>query len=212
MLGSIALLGPQRPQQNLGLVLDTIPGTGPIVSVTAGWRHDEAEVEALHRVVGADAVHLPLYEWFDEVMAAAPPVAAAWRERQAKIMDLKSLHRLRLHPAIEALGLVMDRQDVDAAIARPQIQWSLDHLRELDQQFLDHASVILRQHPEVLRAWEHPAVAPFHRRIAEQLAGARAILVAGGHVAVLRNRLEFFGMKGLLASAVRTGTSLVAWS
>jgi len=212
MRGSIALLGPQRPEQNLDRVLETIPGSGLIITITAGWRHDEPETEALHRVVGHDALHLPIYAWFDEVMAADPAVADAWRRRQAKIMELKTLHRLRLHPAIEALRLVMDRQTTDAALARPQIQWSLDHLRDLDRQFLDHSAVILRQHPEVVRPWEHPAVVAYHRRIAELLRGARAILVAGGHVAVLRNRLEFFGMKELLSHAVNRGTALVAWS
>jgi hypothetical protein len=212
MRGSIVLLGPQRPTQNLSQALATVPGDGPVVAITAGWRHDEGEIEALNRAIGPGAVHLPIYRWFDEAMAAAPAVAAAWRDRQAKIMELKALHRMRLHPAIEALRQVLDRVAAGSEIARPQVQWSLDHLRDLDRQFLDHSGVLQRQHPETLRPWELPEVAPYHQRITERLKGARAILVAGGHVAVLRNRLEFFGLKPQLAHAIGAGTSVVAWS
>jgi hypothetical protein len=212
MVGSIILLGPQRPNQNLTEVLATVPGEGPVVAITAGWRHDEGEIEALQRAIGPTALHLPIYRWFDEILAEVPALAEGWRQRQAKIMELKALHRLRLHPAIEALRDVMGRLAAGSEIARPQFQWSLDHLRELDQQLLDHAAVIARQHPEVLRPWEHPAVAAVHQRVADSFAGARAILVAGGHVAVLRNRLEFFGVHNLLAQAVARGTTAIAWS
>ncbi len=212
MVGSLLLLGPQRPSQNLSEALGTVPGDGPVVLITAGWRHDEGEVESLQRVAGSSALHLPIYRWFDELMTSQPALANAWRLRQAKVLELKALHRLRLLPAIDALRQMMDRVSAGSEIARPQFQWSLDHLRELDQQLLDHAAVISRQHPEVLRPWEHPAVAAIHQRVAEAFAGSRAILVAGGHVAVLRNRLEFFGLRPLLHQAVARGTSVIAWS
>ncbi len=212
MSGTIMLLGPQRPSPNLAEVLLTIPGDGRVVTVTAGWRHEEAETEALHRVAGPAAASLPIYQWFEDVMAAVPEIAEEWRQRQAKIVELKNLHRIRMHPALEALQKLLDRAVAGSEIARVQIQWQLDQLRDIDQEFLDHSGLLCRQHPTVLKPWEHPAVASYHQRAAELLAGARAVLIAGGHVAVLRNRLEFFGVEGLLRDNLHRGTSVVAWS
>ena len=212
MSGPIVLLGPQRPQPNLQHVLPRLGGVGPVLTVTAGWRHEEPEHEALHRAVGADAEALPLYQWFEEVMGEEPRIAEAWRQRQAKLVALKNLHRVRLHGALDALQMLLDRSDRLDAIARPQIEGQLSHLREIDQHFLDQSALICQEHPEVMRPWELPAVAARHAEAAEALGRARAVCIAGGHVAVLRNRLEFFGVHDLLARAHARGAAVVAWS
>ena len=36
----------------------------------AGWRHDESELDAFRRDVARPVVHLPLYQWFDEILSA----------------------------------------------------------------------------------------------------------------------------------------------
>ena len=68
MSAPLYVLGPQRPLPNLPQALQSLPGHGPIVMITAGWRHDEADTEALGRDIGPSAVPLPLYGWFEELM------------------------------------------------------------------------------------------------------------------------------------------------
>jgi hypothetical protein len=208
----LVLLGPQRPEPNLRPALDDrIPGDGPLALVTAGWRNDEPEHAALCEHVGGPTVHLPLYRWFDEVTAAAPDLAAAWSARQNRLRALGRLYRTRLRCALDAL-FEMDaaREREDAAVVGPQRALALEAVRAIDQQELDHADELRAAVTDLQSPWTHPAVAPFHARVGEALQGARALLVAGGHVGVLVNRLRFFGVPEVLQSAPTVGVA--AWS
>ena len=39
------LLGPQTPKSNLTMAIEALTTSGPIVSITAGWRDSEGEIE-----------------------------------------------------------------------------------------------------------------------------------------------------------------------
>jgi peptidase E len=55
-------------------------------------------------------------------------------------------------------------------------------------------------------------VARLRERAVEALSQARAIVLTGGHVAVLLNRLQFFGVDRILQELVAGGKPTVAWS
>ncbi|MFO0001091.1 MAG: hypothetical protein ACK559_08175, partial [bacterium] len=78
MAGPVLLLGPQRPHPNLPAALAAHGIRGPVAVLTAGWRHDEPGVEALARAIPNPLVHLPIYRWFDEILAEAPGFQAAY--------------------------------------------------------------------------------------------------------------------------------------
>lgn len=208
----LVLLGPQRPDPNLRPALDArIPGDGHLVVITAGWRNDEREDLALREHVGGRTVHLPLYRWFEEVGAAAPGLAAAWTARQDRLRALGRLYRTRLRHALDALfDMDAARAEEDAAVVAPQRALALEALRAVDRQHLEHADEIRAAAPDLEAPWLHPAVAPYRQQIDDALGDARALLLAGGHVGVLLNRLRFFGMPAALRSAPRVG--LVGWS
>jgi hypothetical protein len=211
MPGSLFLLGPQRPAPNLGEALERIPGDGPVVTITAGWRLDETEIDALHGVVGIKATHLPLYRWFEECMERMPETRVRYRERQRKLMQVKELYRGRLHRALEAVRDRLDDADQGDADVERQLDWAVADVRRIDRQFVDHSKSLFASYPDISKPWELPEVAARRAESAAMLSSARAILIAGGHVAVLRNRMLFFGVHQQLFQAWLQQTGVVAW-
>lgn len=182
-----------------------------MVTITAGWRLDEAEHAALHAAVGPDAVHLPLYAWFESCMESMPALRAVYKERQRKLRGLKRVYRERLHPALDAVRGLIEQQAREPDLVTPQLEWALEDVRRIDEQFVDQSRAIFGAYPEVERPWEEPEVAKRRAESAVLLGESRAIVLAGGHVAVLRNRLMFFGVHQQLIQAWLQQTGVIAW-
>lgn len=206
------LLGPQRPTPNLTALLDKLPGDGPVLTVTAGWRYDESDREALDRAIGPAAEPLPLYAWFDEIVGEAPELARAYKERQARIHKLKALYRLRLAPALQTVARLLERRGEDPELVEPELEAALEVVREIDEGFLIRSSAIQVGGRALLRSLEPPRVARRRVEAAQRVLEARAVLIAGGHVGVLRNRLMFFELDLALKQALQRGVAVVGWS
>jgi hypothetical protein len=193
-------------------VLATLGG-GRVVHVTAGWRHDEADDEALDRDIGPEGTPLRLYRWFEDLAETAPRTFAGYKAQQDEIRRLTALYRLRLATALQALrGLVEEQQRGDNAYVRAEIDDALDTLRRLRERFVSGCDAVRTRFADEFDPYREPAV---HERLAQirsLVLGARAVLVAGGHVGVLYNRLEFWQMGPLLREAMEAGTAVVAWS
>ncbi len=216
MSGPVVLLGPQRPYANLRATLDALPDGGrqggAVVFITAGWRLDEADQATLRREHHPDAVSMPIYAAFEQIASAAPELASAYKERQARIRKLKSLYRMRLHPGLAVVRKLVARLREDPALVRPFLDAAVTSLREIDDGFLRAADAVHGRFDGAHDPLTHPEVAAIRARAVDQLASARAVVIAGGHVGVLRNRLAFFGIGDLLSAANAAGVALVAWS
>ena len=212
MTAPLLLLGPQRPEPNLPEALATLPGGGSVVAITAGWRHDEGETEALFTDLGGAAVHLPLYAWFEEIQGAAPELARVYRARQAHIGRIKELYQQRLKPAMDTVRAMAAAAREEPAVAEPELEDALAAVRSLDAHFLARADAVHARFEDRLRALVTPLVAQRRAEAASAVAGARAVMIAGGHVAVLRNRLIFFDLDRALPAAQARGVPIVAWS
>lgn len=211
MAGPLVLLGPQRPQPNAPDALARHPGTGPVVVLAAGWRTDETDDEPLRRHLGNDVAVLPLYTWFEVVIRELPELRNAYRARQDELAQLRRLHRMRLHP-----GLAVVEQLLAAprdALTAEHLELALDDLRRIDAQLVDHAARIFDAHARASAEWEaQPVVSRLRERAADAMRQARAVVITGGHVAVLLNRLQFFGLEPALRDVHATGRPIVAWS
>ncbi len=199
----IRILGPQRAAPNVARALDGIDGE--VVLITAGWRHDEDEIGALTDAVGGPVRHLPLYRWFDAAMEASPSLRSTYRARQDRILLWKRAHRIRLRHALDA---ARELQGLGQA-GRDELHAELQNIRRLDTEQVDGVTRIFGEYPELARPWEHSAVAAFRDQALEAIDGSSAVLIAGGQVAVLRNRLQLFGLDPVLGSYERP---IVAWS
>jgi hypothetical protein len=201
-----AFLGPQYRTPNLRACLDAMGVTGPLVAITAGWQEREGEIDELRAHVGVPVTDLGLYLRTEHVYAEDPALARAYRERQDVLQEMQDHYRTRLvalKGVIEELGAL----DGDTPALKLARRAALGDVRRLDRQ---HVAAAIREHASFTRHW-HPArrasLVPHVDALKRAIDDAAAVLVAGGHVAVLLNRMRLFGLGALLKSK-----PLVAWS
>ena len=202
----VLILGPQFRTPNLREALGRAGIEGPLAAVTAGWQEREGELDALEHHLGQPVRDLRLYERAEAVFAQDGELQAAYRARQNELRRMQDLYRLRLDHAKAALRVVLQAQDGSAA-ARRALGGAFRALRRLDA---GHLRELRAAHARFERSWSadrHPLLAQQRLDIEQIVASAGAVCIAGGHVAVLLNRLRLFGVGHALRSR-----PVVAWS
>ena len=200
------LLGPQRLRPTVARVAAEVAPGGRIATVTAGWQEHEAEDEELDAQLGGRSLNLRLYERFDRVADRDPELARAHREAQDRLKLLRRAYNVRLSRLMEAWE-ALGRLQGDETLLGPERKSALEGIRRLDRHQLSRVREIRLEFAERHAPAERPAVAREREEIAAILDRVDAVVVTGGHVAVLLNRLNFFGLRELLA-----GKALIAVS
>jgi hypothetical protein len=202
----VALLGPQRLRPTLVHACDELGLSGSIATVTAGWQEREAEVEEMREHLGRPVVNLMLHERGERLFAADPELADLYRARQERLRELRDLYRLRLAPTLKAARDVLARPG-EEELLEPERRAALQALKTLDAHHLRRVAETHAEFEERARPSERPALLRHRRELARLLRPAVALAVAGGHVAVLLNRLRLFGVLDLAQER-----PIVAWS
>ena len=117
---------------------------------------------------------------------------------------------MRLSAAFSALLRLHRVAEEDPALHAAELEDAVRVLRALDQRVVDVLDEIRAEAGPL--DWRHEAVAPYREAISRRLELCHSMAIAGGHVAVLLNRLRFFGFDGLLRDWVAEGNTLAAWS
>ncbi len=206
-MNHITLLGPQRHHPTVAPVLQELDlGKGDLAVVTAGWQEREGEIDELADHVQRPLNNLRLYERAESLFERHPQVFTAHRERQDRLQRLQRLHRLRLDFALEpARRLLRRSQPLD--LLEAERRDALESIRALDSH---HVACLGQIHQDFQERWGNAAreaAENDRREIREILQQASALAIAGGHVAVLLNRLRLFGILDLLGDL-----PIVAWS
>lgn len=165
--------------------------------MTAGWQERESEDEELDAELRGRSLNLLLYQRFERVCDEDPELARAHRDVQDRLKLLRRAYNVRLSrlmDAWEALG----RLQGEPSVLGPERDAALDAIRRLDRHQLSRVREIRREFAERHAPTERPAVRRERAEIAAALAQIDAVLVAGGHVSVLLNRLNIFGLRDLL--------------
>jgi hypothetical protein len=205
-MSDIVFLGPQFQEPNLAFALRRLQIRGTLVSISAGWQEREGEIDELLAHVALPVTDLALYARAEAVLASDAELAAAYRKRQALLREQQDLYRLRLEHAKDATRELMAREG-EPTLVRSAQRAALRALRALDR---EHLRAIEREHASFrrrLRPQQRASVVPHIRELRALIGPAAAVLVAGGHIAVLANRLRLFDLQRLLA-----GKTLIAWS
>ncbi|HXV60454.1 MAG TPA: Type 1 glutamine amidotransferase-like domain-containing protein [Vicinamibacteria bacterium] len=205
---TVWLLGPQHHEPFLGRLFPTlgIESKGPVAVVTAGWQEREGEDEELDKHLGGRSVDLELYSRADRVFRSDPEFTQAHREMQRHLREIEGLYQMRLAYARDAV-LRLLRESGDARLLRPERDHAMRQLRELDGWHLKRIIEVRSEFEERWKPLERESVARQREEVAKILRAAAALVVAGGHVAVLLNRLRLFGVRELAE-----GKHVIAWS
>jgi hypothetical protein len=205
-MSDVLILGPQYRTPTLRQALAGAGLHGPIATITAGWQEREGELGPLEEHLGQRVRDLRLYERAEGLFGRDPALHEAHRQRQADLRQLQEIYRARLDHAKAAARELLARPD-ESEIVRWARRDAVAALRRLDA---THLRMIERVHERFMARWSaalRPLVAQQEAEIKHLIDESEAVCIAGGHVAVLLNRLRLFGLRGLLRSK-----PLVAWS
>jgi hypothetical protein len=208
----LSLLGPQRPTPILAQTLDDLGVDGPVALVSSGWQEREGEDAELAAHVGRPVVNLRLFARTEEVFEREPLLLAALTERQDRLRQLQFFYRRRLDLALSAAREMIGFEG-DPALLEPERSDAVDVVRRLDDRHSERVRQVIGDFDDRLgeaALSAHPEMARHREEVTGALDGTAALLIAGGHVVVLGNRLSLFGLPGLLSS--HPHLPLVAWS
>lgn len=205
-MASLTLLGPQRHQPSVARVLEELGLDGRLAVITAGWQEREAEVDELRQHVRRPVTNLGLHTRAEKIFERHPEVFDALRERQQTLKRLQRLHRLRLDFALEPARRLMRRKG-SPELLEPERTSAVEAVRQLDAH---HRQRLREIHDAFDERWGEAmerATRTQQRQIRKILGGSCALAVAGGHVAVLLNRMRLFGIAAMVGEL-----PIVAWS
>ena len=191
----VVLLGAQQINPTVGSRVTTLGIAGKLAIITAGWQEREPEDAELRAHLGGRVVNLRLHARGEDVFKHDRELASAHRARQDALRIMQDLYRLRLERAVDAERAVRAAHVPEAFREEARLA-CVQSLRELDAW---HLSVCAR-----IRAEYDAEAAPSARmglhleELVATLEDCEAVAIAGGHVAVLVNRLFMFNLSALI--------------
>lgn len=201
------LLGPQRPQINLDKAIQQLDiGDAPVAVISAAWQEAEGDIGDIQNLLANPLQDLQIYQRADEVFAADDVLRAAYRARQDQLIEQQRMYQLRLRQLTIAARAILRAEGNPAAIAEER-RHSISQLRALDRHHLRQIRKINARFDEQFSIENNGLLADNVVAIKKMLSGCAAVLITGGNVVVLLNRLSLFGFASLLADK-----NIVAWS
>ena len=206
---SLDLLGPQRHEPNLAQAIAVHGIRGPIATVTAGWEEREDEDHELDAHLGGRSVNLRLWQLTDRLLQEDRELLTLMRERHDRLRGLQRRYRKQLNHYVEAaLGLLRESgQTGEDGLLDALTLEAIETVRAFDARHLGHVCDIHDEFDERMKLAERDSVQRGRHEIVQRLAPCDALCIAGGHVAILLNRLRIVDLLGLSGSM-----PIFAWS
>lgn len=201
---AVVLLGPQYHAPTAGAALRDLGLRGRAATITAGWQEREAEDEALERQLPSGSVPLRLYERALRVWDADSELRDAHQEMQADLRTVRGFYHRQLEAAASVwVGLL--EAEAPERLLGPEREAALEAIQRLDAHLLERVGEIRAAFEAGTHLLERKAVRVERAAITELLRGIEAVVIEGGHVAVLLNRMSLFGMHELIKDKVIVG-------
>jgi len=201
------LLGPQRPVVNLGRAIrQSSIGDGPVAVISAAWQEAEGDIDAIRDLVDNPLSDLGIYRRVDEIFEADEALFAAYRQRQDRLKEQQRMYRLRLRQLSIAARAILRAEGDTGAIADER-RHAISQLRALDRHHLRQIRKIKTEFHERINVGNHDLLQQHFEAVKAALADAETVLITGGNVVVLMNRLRLLGVDTLLPER-----HIVAWS
>jgi hypothetical protein len=201
------LLGPQRPVRNLRQAVESLPlRDGAIASISAGWQEAEGDIDEIQELIGRPLRDLNLYARAEDIFDAHPDLHDAYRNRQNQLKEQQRLYRLRLRHLMNAARQVL-RSEGDPVLLAAEQRHAIAQLRALDRHHEIRVQSIHGDFHGRFGAGHYAPISKHFDAIREVLDDSQALLITGGNIIVLLNRLLLFGVAQLLQQR-----HIIAWS
>jgi hypothetical protein len=202
---NVVVLGPQHAQPSIAAVLRGIAGSGPVALVTAGLQERESEASAIPEL-GVPAINLTLHARGEDIFSKDTELATAYKTRQTRLRLMQDFYRARLEHASLAAHAISVRH-VDESLLAEESRESMAVIRRLDQGHLDRCRQVNAEFTARWQPGNRPQVARHRGEVAAIIERSSAVVIAGGHVAVLLNRLRLFDLGGMIGKR-----PIIGWS
>lgn len=202
----LILLGPQPEFASLKTALATIQPNGPIALITAGWQTEEPEDGALKQAIGRDCFNLELFARTEQLFVEDPELIQLLKDRQDELRHLRDAYNERLNFLLKSARHVLRRHDSLIDLT-PEKHSAIAMVRQLDREYFLRTCQVIDDYDRRLQIPDRPLVAAHRHQIHELLNRAGALVISGGHVAIILNRLKIFG---ILEAAQEL--PIIAWS
>lgn len=194
----VLLLGSQRRTPSVAAALEKMGIEGRVGLITAGWQDWEADPALIDPQIVDRVVHLALYAAADRVWREDPELAAGHRAMQTAARTLRRAYNLRLGHALDALA-GFSTLNGEPRILDEEAEAALEAVRALDAHHQGRIASIREDYHREFRPGDRAVVQREREELHELTDGLEAIVIEGGHVAVLINRLRLFGVRDMLA-------------
>lgn len=201
------LLGPQRPVVNLDSAMARSGiGDGPIGVISAAWQEAEGDIDAVQRLVQNPLSDLRIYQRTNELFATDKRLHEAYRLRQDRLKEQQRLYRMRLRHLMVAARQIL-RTEGDPAVVAAERRHAISQLRALDRHHLGQVEKIHGQFDSEFNSSSYAVLSEHAAAIEDELSHFETVLITGGNVVVLMNRLRLFGLDRHLQRK-----NIIAWS
>ena len=205
-LRRLILLGPQPQYSTLQAALKRLGCNSRVALVTAGWQEDESSDDELISMLPSRSINLNLFQRSENLFEQDSELIRVLRDRQDDLRVLRDAYLLRLD---HCLSVIRDLGDFRIQVQldiNPEIEAAFETLRQLDRQYLVRTTQICDQYDSKLDIHNRSHVRHHRDELQKTIAECSAIVISGGHVGIILNRLRLFG---ILES---NSLPIVAWS
>lgn len=196
------VIGPQPGRVSLGPGLEALElPPGPVAAITVGWRETEPvlkEVEQELEACGRQAAPLHIGERVGRIFERDASLAEAHRALQEGLLAEERLYSARLGRAVGTAREVV-RLRVAERFRDPYAEQAWEAILAADRFHVERHAELWREFREAVGLHERPAVREEKEAIERLLSDTAAVVLTGGHVAVIRNRLLLLGLQDALA-------------
>lgn len=203
---SLILLGPQRKNPRVREALDRIGTSKPVALIAAGWEEREPEHAELAQHLGQTVLNLEPYRRGEEVLSQDRELFDAMQARHDELRSMQDRYRLRLAHALAA-SRELFALDAAGANSSPDLEAAIEAVRVLDRSHLERVVAVHARFEERYDLATRPSLQRHRDELARLLEQTEVVCVAGGHVAILVNRMRLFGLSEVLADR-----PVIAWA
>ncbi len=201
------LLGPQRPTVNLdSAIAGAGLGDGPIAVISAAWQEAEGDIGDVQRLLKNPLTDLGIYQKANDLFDADTTLHEAYRLRQDHLKEQQRLYRMRLRQLMIAARATL-RAEGETSVIAAERRHAISQLRALDQHHLRQVGKINGRFDNACNVESNARLADATAAVEAQFSQFETVLITGGNVVVLMNRLRLFGLHRLLHDK-----QIVAWS
>lgn len=201
------ILGPQRPALTLdGAMQAAGLDDGPVAVVTAGWQEAEGDIDPIRKVLSQPIHDVGLYRLSRQLFQAEPELHNRYRQRQDRLAEQQALYRQRLRQHAIAVRRTLKASGTPAVIA-PERRHAIAQLRALDRHHLRQVENAQLRFGSEFNVNSNRTLALATEKLHAELDNFPTVILAGGNLPVLLNRLRLFSLDDVLSRK-----HVVAWS